>query len=158
MSNISSIKGKTEKRFQLNGLPVILAITILLSGLWGCDVESKYKNDILQLERLSKYADTLSEDLGKATKRINAGRAIIDFIRAYRFIKPDIDKMIKTYPGLLKSSGVENPPEELKPYFKNVTESLNRMKVILDGKKARFGGNKDFLKVVFELKEIMYYY
>ncbi len=147
-----------QSGFNIKRWTAIIPVILILTVSWGCGKGGKYKNDIVQLDRLIKYLGTLSNDLAKASKRINAGRAIIDFIRAYKFIKPDIDKMIDTYPGLLMSTGVENPPEELKPYFKNVTESLAQMKIILDGKKSRFGGNKDFLKVVDELREIMYYY
>lgn len=145
-------------KLSLKQVQVIALSILLLTGAWSCDLDGKYKNEKVQLERLTKYLETFNEELDKSSKRINAGRAIIEFIRDYKSIKEDIDKIVQTYPGLLTSAGVTNAPKELKPYFDKVTDSLKLMKAILEGKKARFGGTKDFLSLIDELKEVMYYY
>jgi hypothetical protein len=46
----------------------------------------------------------------------------------------------------------------LKPYFKKAAQSMVRFRAVMDGKSARFGGDKDLMKIIGELKEVMFYY
>lgn len=134
-------------------------VLVLLSGLWACDSsKNKYLTEITALETLVKQLDVLRGELDATNNRTTFGKSIVDFLREYKRLKPELNTIRDRWPEFLTTTGPENPPEELKPYFKKVSNALAMMKIVLDGKAARFGGNEDVRKIVRELREVMYYY
>jgi hypothetical protein len=140
-------------------LVLIILAAALLVGVSACEGKGdKYTVEITTLESLSKLLDKLRADIDATNNRTTFGKSIIDFIGDFKLLKGELDKIQQRWPGVLTTTGVENPPEELKPYFKNVSDAFARMRMVLDGKHAKFGGNEDANKIVRELKEVMYYY
>ncbi len=138
---------------------VLAVLTVLLAaGMWTCKKESKYPNETNMLDQLVKITESLTRKLDRAKNRVSIGKAVTDFVEEYKRLKADMDKLLEKYPDLRLIGAEKNAPKELKPYFKRVAESLARMRVVLDGKASRFGRDKTLLKIIDELKEVMYYY
>lgn len=140
-------------------LGIYVLSVILLFGVAGCDKkEKKYITEPVTLETLAKQLDSFRKEMEAVNNRTTFGKAIVDFLRDFKGIKPDLNTIEERWPQVLTTTGPENPPEELKPYFKKVSESLSMMRAVLDGKVSRFGGNEDVRKIMRELREVMYYY
>ncbi|MCP5046088.1 MAG: hypothetical protein GY940_02880 [bacterium] len=137
---------------------IIVLAALLVVGVWGCGSESKYKKEIETIDRLIKTSEKMIKDLTRAKKPINFRRAIIDYIAAYKKMKPDLIALEKEFPHLLKSTGVNTAPDELKPHFRKAYGAIKRMNTVLEGKASRFGGDKTAMADVRKLKELMYYY
>jgi hypothetical protein len=138
----------------------ILLSTLIIFGLFSnCSTkENKYLNEIATIEQFCKLTDNLTRGLEASTKRVGVGKVIVDFIREYKRLKPDMGKLESRYPELKITGGEKTAPNELKPYFKKAANSLARLRAVLDGKAARFGGDQDLMKIMRELKEVLYYY
>jgi hypothetical protein len=140
-------------------LVLLTLIGLLLLSMMGCEKkESKYTEEKQTLEYLIKITDKFTRELDVTGNRIAIGRAIVEYMTEIKRIKPRLYQLEKICPEFKTSYGYKNAPKELQPLFKQLGESLAHMKIVAEGKAAKFSQDKDLVKSYQELKEALFYY
>jgi hypothetical protein len=140
-------------------LILLTLIGLSVLSMMGCEKKgSKYTEEKQTLEYLIKITDKFTSELDVIGNRIAIGRAIVEYMTEIKRIKPRLYQLEKLCPEFKTTYGYKNAPKELRPLFKQVGESLAHMKVVVEGKVAKFSQDKDLGKMYQELKEVLFYY
>ncbi|MGD2085833.1 MAG: hypothetical protein PVH61_06580 [Candidatus Aminicenantes bacterium] len=140
-------------------LVLLNLVGLLVLSMMGCEKkESKYSEEKRTLEYLIKITDKFTRELDVTGNRIAIGRAIEKYATEIKRIKPGLYQLEKICPEFKTTDGYRNAPKELQPLFKQVGESLAHMKMVAEGKTAKFSQDKDLVKRYQELKEVLFYY
>jgi hypothetical protein len=134
-------------------------ITLLVLSMTGCEKKvDKYLNEKQTLEYLIKITINFSNEIEASTNRIAIGRSIVKFITEIKRIKTKMYELEKICPEFKTTYGYKNAPKELQSLIKQLGESLALLKIIIEGKAAKYNQDKNVVKMFQELKEILFYY
>ncbi len=140
-------------------LVLLNLIGLLVLSMMGCEKkESKYSEEKLTLEYLIKLTGKFTGELDEIDNRIAIGRAMLEYSTEIKRIKPRLYQLEKICPEFKTTYGYKNAPKELQPLFKQLGESLAHMKIIVEGKVAKFSHDKDLIKSYQKLQEALFYY
>jgi hypothetical protein len=127
--------------------------------MMGCEKkESQYTEEKLTLEYLIKITGKFTRELDVIGNRIAIGRTIVEYTSEIKRIKSGLYQLEKICPEFKTTYGYKNAPKELQFLFKQLGESLAHMKIVAEGKVAKFSQDKDLLKSYQELQEALFYY
>ena len=144
---------------KMKKLILLSLIGLSVLSIMGCEKkEPKYTEEKLTLEYLIKLTGKFTHELDVTGNRIAIGRAIVEYMTEIKRIKPRLYQLEKICPEYKTSYGYKNAPKELQPLFKQWGESLAHMKIVAEGKAAKFSQDKDLVKRYQELKEALYFY
>lgn len=137
----------------------LLFTCIIFLFLLSCQEKvQKYADEKILLSNLIKETDSFTHEMDRTNNRIAMGRTIITYIAEIRRLKPRLWKLEKICPNFNKTFGYKNAPKELKELVKEFGQSMSQMKLVMEGKMAKFSTDKDLIKIFEELNEILYYY
>jgi hypothetical protein len=134
-------------------------ITLLVLSMTGCEKKvDKYFNEKQTLEYLIKITINFSSEIEASTNRIAIGRSIVGFITEIKRVKTKMYELEKICPEFKTTYGYKNAPKELQSLIKQLGESLALLKIIIEGKTAKYSQDKNVVQMFQELKEILFYY
>ncbi len=134
-------------------------ICLSLAVAAGCSGKnSLYSDDISTLQNLIRLTDTFTKTLDKISDKDVIVQTVSDYTQKLLEIKPGVLKLEEKYPDIKLIDGEKGAPEEVQPWIKKYYESLSRMRVVVDGKLAKYGRYPDVMSVFTTLKEVLYYY
>ena len=132
---------------------------LLILSMMGCEEkESQYTDEKLTLEYLIKITNKFTRELDVTGNRIAIGRAFVKYSTEINRIKPRLYQLEKICPEFKTTYGYKHAPKELQPLFKQWGESLAHLKIVAEGKVAKFSQDKDLVKRYQELEEALFYY
>ena len=140
-------------------LVLLNLIGLLVLSMMGCEKEkSQYTDEKLTLEYLIEITNKFTQELDVTGNRIAIARAFVKYSTEINRIKPKLYQLGKICPEFKTPYGYKKAPKELQPLFKQWSESLAHMKIVAEGKAAKFSQDKDLVKSYQKLKEALYYY
>ena len=140
-------------------LVLLNLIGLLVLSMMGCEKkESQYTEEKLTLEYLIKITGKFNRELDVIGNRMAISRTIVEYTTEIKRIKVRLYQLEKICPEFETTFGYKNAPKELQPLFKQLAESLAHMKIVAEGKVAKFCQDKDLVKNYQELKEALFYY
>ena len=140
-------------------LVLVTLVSFLAFANAGCESKvEKYKNEKQTLNSLTQATVRFTKEVEATKNRIAIGRTITTFISEIRRMKPEMNQLEKICPDFKTTYGYKNAPKELQPALKKFSDALAYMKVVAEGKKSKFGSDKNVVKLFEEVKEILYYY
>ena len=140
-------------------LILLALIGLSVFTMMGCEKErSQYTEEKLTLEYLIKITGKFTRELDIIDNRIAIARAVVEYTTEIKKIKPRLYQLEKLCPEFGTTYGYKHAPKELQPLFKQWGESLAHMKVVAEGKVAKYSHDKDLAKSYQELQEVLFYY
>jgi hypothetical protein len=137
----------------------VTLISLLVLALGACHGGGgKYAKEKQLLNDLIRETKAFTREFDVTRNRIAVGRSMMKYIEEIKRIKPDLWELEKVCPDYLTSDGYTKAPKELQSLVKQLSEVIARMKVVVDGKRPKFRGDKDVLDIFQELKEVLFYY
>jgi hypothetical protein len=133
-------------------------LSAILCTTTGCMKKEKYEKEIRTLNYLITITDTFTRDIDRAPNPISIRNVMFGFTKSIQGSKKEFLELEEKY-GDFKIPGMDKKvPKELKSLYKQVYKTFKRMRIVLDGKLARFGRHDVVKKAWKDLKEILYYY